>query len=239
MHIRDQRAYAFCQQLYPLIRQADMYWGEMDLAAVQPAGQPSYNILDHFSPRAFHKVRQQLIKSFGVDIQALGAYHPMLIISVISQQVLQSEHQVSLDEHLWKYAGAEGKALNGLESYEEQSGLLYSIDPAPMYKQIGAIASRPWKIRRQTRRMMEWYLDGDIHQLYRMAKSSLHRLRKVIVYQRNKTMAARIGAMDRDQSHFIAVGVGHLSGRWGLISLLKSEGWSLTPIPMDDRSSFI
>jgi len=120
--------------------------------------------------------------------------------------------------------------LRGLETVHEQVTLLHSIPPEPLYVQIRKISKSPHKIRRFTAMALTCYTEGEIHRLYQLTRSSMHSLRKQIIYNRNRLMVRRIMDFPRDRSYFIAVGAGHLSGQSGLISLLRKEGWAVTAL---------
>ena len=69
MHIRDERVYQFCHELYPLILQADVYVGEMDLSQTEvQLNGIAYDMQSRFTPSAFAKIRKQLLKSFQMDV---------------------------------------------------------------------------------------------------------------------------------------------------------------------------
>jgi len=233
MHIRDDRVYRFCESLYPLIRQADVYVGEMDLGSGLPAmvyGQ-EYKMSTFFRPPVYQKIKHQILKSFSLDISRYDHLHPLMIMSAISQHFLQQDHLVSMDEHLWDFAKANQLDVQGLESVEEQMSLLHEIPPGPLYMQIKAISRHPGKFNKFADRTLDCYLDHRPHLLYRMTKASMHHLRKKLIYDRNKKMTARIKAFPSGYRYFITVGAGHLSGPTGLISLLRKEGWKVKALP--------
>ena len=154
-----------------------------------------------------------------------------MILSGITQNILVNDHAVSLDEHLWNYARDNQRHLQGLETAEEQLSLLHSIDAIPLYKQIEAISSRPSGIRKFTGRALDYYVMGEIHLLYQMTRSSMHQLRKRIIYNRNKVMVTRMLSFDPALSYFITVGAGHLSGPMGIISKLRKVGYKIRAVP--------
>lgn len=231
MHIRDERVYQFCQGLYPLILEADVYVGEMDLHPldIQTHG-PAYTIQEQYTPSAYAKIRKQLMKSFQVDVERYAHLHPLMILSVITQNILVNDHAVSLDEHLWNYARDHQRQLQGLETTQEQLTLLHSIDPIPLYKQIEMISSRPSGIRKFTSKALDYYVKGEIHLLYQMTRSSMHELRKRIIYNRNEVMVTRMLSFDPAMRYFITVGAGHLSGPMGIISRLRKHGYKIRAI---------
>lgn len=231
MHIKDDRVYRFCDTLYPLIRQADIYVGEMDLNDLphHAAGQ-GYNMPAFFRPAAYNKLRKQIMKSFKLDIDRYAHLHPLMIMSAISQSMLDNDHAVSLDEHLWSFAKENQLALQGLETVREQIDILHSIKPDALYRQIKQISTQPKKLRKFSDRAIDYYIKGDIHQLYQLTKSSMHELRKLIIYDRNRLMVSRIVKFDPNVCYFITVGAGHLSGSTGIISGLRKSGFQVSPV---------
>lgn len=234
MHIRDERAYRMCNHLYPFIREADCYLGEMDLDAdISSLQSPRYDIRRHLSDKQYHKFRVQIKKSFGLDMEQIAHLHPLVIMNLLSTGLFQAEHIISLDEHLWEYAKAHNKSVQGLETYEDQFRILHSIDVSRLYRQLFRLSKNTATIRRSTLKSLELYTEGRIHALYKASKSSMQELRKKVIYDRNHQMASVIDHLDLSLQYFIAVGAGHLSGKYGLISLLKKAGWTLKPIPLN------
>ncbi len=231
MHVRDNRVYQLCRDIYPMILQSDRYVGEMDLLPGELTSLTvPYELRNHFNLNDYFKIRKQVLTSFRLDIEKYVHLHPLILLSAISQSILEADHVVSLDEHLWNYARDNQVPQLGLESVNEQMEILHSIDPVPMYKQLKDIASKPWTIRKSTNKALELYLKGEIHLLYRLTKSSMHRLRKKIIYERNTRMANRMTQFDHSLGYFYTVGAGHLSGRSGLISLLRKQGFKVKPV---------
>lgn len=231
MHIRDDRAHQLSKNLYPLILQADVFIGEMDLDQVLPEiSMPLYDISQYFSEKKYQKLRKQLLKSFDMDIAQVAHLHPLMIMSLISTSGLETEHRISLDEHLWQFAKENGKSVMGLESYEEQYKILHSIDPGPIYKQIADMSRHTRAVNSSTDKSLELYTSGEIHKLYQLSKSSMGHLRKKVIYERNKKMAAVINHLEVSMQYFITAGAGHLSGLSGLLSLLKKSGWQVKPV---------
>ncbi len=234
MHIRDDRAYKLCRDLYPLIKQSDIFYAEIDLdEASESVALPQYNIRSFLSAKKIEKVRHQILKSFQIDIERLGHHHPLMIMSAISASILQSDHTISLDEHLWQYASELEKPVRGLESFQEQMHILQQIDPQSIYNQLVTLSQKPAPIRQQTDKSLNLYLKGEIHPLYMMSKQSMQHMRKQVIYERNKKMSSVITQLDTSLQYFISVGAGHLSGSYGILTLLKKAGWLCKPVRLD------
>ena len=234
MHIRDNRAYQLCKELYPLILDADHFIAEMDLEGRSiPVTSQSYNIYQYIDQKAFEKLRSQILKSFNIDLALYAGIHPLMIMSLISTSVLEAEHQISLDEHLWEFAKQNEKPTSGLESFQEQLNILQSIDVRSIYKQLLEIGRKPWLMRKNSDKGLELYIQQDIHQLYKLSKSSMQQLRKKVIYDRNHRMVSVIDHLDYSMKYFITVGAGHLSGKFGLISLLRKSGWTVKSLRLN------
>jgi uncharacterized protein YbaP (TraB family) len=233
MHVRDDRVYQLCEVLYPLIRNSEVFIGEMDLNEVQSERQlPRYNIADYMRKKDYDKARRQFLKSFQLDLDDLKQMHPLMILSVLSTSVLAREHLISLDEYLWNYAVSQNREVSGLESFEKQLQLLTSIEPDTLYKEIKSLSANPAKIRVNTQKSLSLYLKGKTHQLYILSKASVGRLRKKMIYERNLEMAHVIDHLDVSKQYFITVGAGHISGQAGLVALLKKSGWTVKPVSL-------
>ncbi len=196
---------------------------------VQPVS-PLYNLKQFFSASGYTKLRRQLLKSFQLDVELYVHLHPLMIMSALTQQVLRKDHAISIDEHLWNYANDQAIETTGLETIEEQVTLLHSIEPERLYAQIKQIGSCPSLIRSFTNKTLDLYIQGEIHALYMLTKSSMQHLRKKVIYERNKRMVERILMHDVHQQYFVAVGAGHLSGATGLISSLRKQQWIAKPV---------
>lgn len=231
MHVRDDRAHQFAEKLYPMILQSDQFIGEMDLDETPASiNLPAYNIHDFISERTYQKLNAQLKKSYKIELGSIAHLHPLMIMSLLSTSVLESEHHISLDEHLWRYAVEHGKPASGLETYAAQLEILHAIPVAPLYKQLVDVSRKPSILKKSTTRGLNLYIQGRIHELYKLSKTSMQQLRKKVIYERNQHMVSVIEELDKSKQYFITVGTGHLSGKFGLIHLLKKIGFTIKPL---------
>jgi uncharacterized protein YbaP (TraB family) len=78
--------------------------------------------------------------------------------------------------------------------------------------------------------MTTLYLEGDIQKLYKATKKGSGKLRKILLFNRNKIMANRIDQFAKEETFFAAIGAGHLGGEKGVLRLLKLKGWKVKPV---------
>ena len=141
MHVRDDRVHRLAGTVEPLIRASDVFVGEMEIQGGTLDLQSDSRISEAFSPKAYAKMRRQLLKSFGLDILAFDRVHPLVVSSLLSQRVLAADHAVSLDERLMQMARASGIPVTGLETLQEQVRVLERIDPGPVCRQLRRLAT--------------------------------------------------------------------------------------------------
>ncbi|NBC07650.1 MAG: hypothetical protein GVY26_10700 [Bacteroidetes bacterium] len=238
MHVRDQRAFRLLEKAYAAIDECEALALEFDLGAVEgldpgllqlPPGQT----LDSLLPaRKFQKLRRFLLRVLKVDIMAFRRALPLMTVNVLNERMMGQEQPIALDEQLWRYAQEQGKAILGIETYEEQVALLRSIPIEQQLQSLLWLGRNIKSHRRQLRKMTELYESGDIYRLHRAAKRSASGMRHRLLYRRNEIMAERIAAFTAERPVFCAVGAGHLAGGKGVLRLLKHQGITLKPVPL-------
>jgi uncharacterized protein YbaP (TraB family) len=242
MHVRDHRAYAFYEQACRHIDQCSALALELDLGSMDQETQarlmqqtPGQSLSDLLPEKKLGKIRKFFLRALNIDIHPLRHLSPLLVSNLINERLLQEDHPTALDEMLWQYARQEGKAVLGIETYEEQLKVLQQIPPEVQAQSVVAMARRFRQHRRHLLRLAALYAAGNLPQLHQSSKRSLSGMRYPMLYRRNAIMAERIGKMVTGQPVFYAVGAGHLYGGKGILRLLKKQGLSVTPVPPQQR----
>lgn len=247
MHVRDRSAFLWVDEIKSRIDACDIYAAEMHLGEVDPmqlsesATLKSGQLLtDLIPPRKYAKVRRQLLKSFGLDLDSMRFLHPFLVISRLSETVLSEDHLHPLDQALFHYAESMGKETTGLESFVEQMEIMKSLDPVDHIKGVLQIARNPAKFRKSIHNMVRYYEIQDIQRLYQVSRKQLQHLRSQMLFQRNRILADRFAQLCEGGTVFAGFGAAHLGGGKGVIRLLKQQGFRVSPItivPFDPTHS--
>lgn len=178
----------------------------------------------YMNPRHYERCRKTLLKSFDIDLNVIGTLKPLIITNMVAEVVLGKTGCIGLDQYLYNYASKAGKELGGVEKVSEQGEIMDKIPLAYQIKALRAIAKNPKTFRKSVLAMNELYRQGSLKELHKKAKRSLGKMRKPLLYDRNHVMAKRIAQAISEQSSFIAIGAGHLSGGKGVLRLLKKSG---------------
>ena len=153
-----------------------------------------------------------------------------MLTGLIGAQLLGKDMPVSLDENLWEYAKSTSRSLHGIETLDEQLGVLKNIPLEMQVKMLLSVGKNIGSYRRHILHSAELYQKSDLRQLSKSVSKNTGKLRKLLIYKRNEVMADRIAEMVAEKSLFAAIGAGHLSGGKGVIRLLKKKGLKLSPV---------
>lgn len=243
-HVRDKRVFKWVSALGRLMDQCNGFATELDVNSAQrqavqddscfffPVGQ---HLRDHVSKKKYSRMRQVVLKSVGIDLDAEGRRLPFFLSSMIHEHLFNQEMPLPLDFHLWEMAASRRLKLGGVETWEEQSSVVLSQPLEDQLHDLLRLVRSISSTRKKAKKMIEYYVEGDILAIYKQGKKSLGALRKVMLYDRNYRMAARILSMISEDTWFIGIGAGHLAGKKGVLNLLKQQGIIVKPF-MDAAS---
>lgn len=233
MHVRDRRAFRRWQQVIQKVETCDVFAAEIQIDQLKsmPRLLPSVAPLHQLLPeRKFQKLRRQLRKGAGIDIDSYDHLPPVILLQLIDEALLARDYPASLDESLWDYAKMQGKELLGLETTDAQLDFLRQLNGIFQVRQLLEVGSRWPRHRRQAMRMAALYEAEEIDKLYQSARQGAGHIRKTLLLQRNEHMARSLSKLLRSQTVFCAVGAAHLGGGKGMLSRLKKEGFTVKPI---------
>ncbi len=231
MHIRDGRAFSDIARVYEHIQGCEVFAAEFDLGDLDNLSASPFRLaptapLDALmGPRHYQRLRKILARALHLSLDQFRHAHPLVTASVVTEQLQQRDAPLALDHHLYEYAASEGKQLIGIETLAEQAEIMAQIPLAYHVDQLVAMSRHFSKYARKMRQLAEVYESGDLRRLHQLTRRGDKKMRRVLVEHRNKVMVDRLLPWIDAQSLFFAVGAGHLPGRYGLIHLLRQEGY--------------
>ncbi|RME35848.1 MAG: TraB/GumN family protein, partial [Gammaproteobacteria bacterium] len=147
-----------------------------------------------------------------------------------------ADNGLPLDMVLLYRAREAGLSVAGLETLEEQAGVLEGLSLADQQELLRDTVCHYDRIRADQEALKRLYLQRDLAGLARYAdryvsdSGSYDRLEKILLTDRNRRMADRMQDYLRRGDAFIAVGAMHLPGRRGLLRLLEQAGYRVEPV---------
>lgn len=237
MHVRDERVFASIDRLASYLYQCEAFAAEFDFAEAdfsqlaQASSLPTgVSLHTELSPSIYNKLEKVVARETQQPLAAFDTTSPMLLLNLLAEAQLSAEQNVALDKVLYDLAQQADKKIVGLETFQEQLAVFKEFNLAEQYRALKQVATNFSRYRQNLKKTTNAYLKGDMNQLYQLSKRSIGSMRKVLLYERNKTMATRFEAYTQDQTLFAAVGAGHLGGQKGILRLLKKKGYQLRPI---------
>ncbi|MBK8503963.1 MAG: TraB/GumN family protein [Saprospiraceae bacterium] len=239
MHVRSTVAHQFLDGILPFIRKTDVLAAEMNLnefdqvRMLKGTRLPEGTSLELLmGEKKFSKTRRSLKRSFGIDLMAFQFRHPFLVSASISESLLVLDQLESLDQEIWNQALASQKICVGLESFDDQLNIMQEISLEKSARQIYEIGRNPGRFRRNLLKMINYYSNQDVDNLYKSSRKQLQGLRKKLLFQRNEKMTDHFISLLTENTVFAAVGAAHLAGEKGMLRLVKKKGFKLKPIPL-------
>ncbi len=184
---------------------------------------------------------ESMLTEIGIPITLVSRMQPWLPAFLVTAMDCEIGKPF-LDQVLAQDAVAEGKTVVGLETIREQlmasaglpldSQLTMLIETAAIYRHLPDFKAT----------MIDLYVSGDVDMIMPVLRHIVKRggltydenayadFMRLIVDNRNHTMAERAQPLIEKGNVFIAVGALHLPGEVGLVELLRERGYRVTAV---------
>jgi hypothetical protein len=244
MHVQDKRAFEKLPLLQAKIDACAAFALEFHLEEIhaQPPACTPYSDkgkpLSELIPKSkFDKLCKVVRKAARFDIGQFPNASPLFLVNLIGLSFLHREMPYSLDEYLWQYAKTKEKPLFGLETFASQLAVMAKIPVNQQVKMLLDTVRHIGAYRRHVLHLTQLFQEEDLAGIHKTVKRQSGGMRKIMLYDRNLEMAGRIEELARQHPTFFAIGAGHLSGGKGIIRLLKTKGFKVSPVSFEDRTS--
>jgi uncharacterized protein len=206
---------------------------ELNTAIHFPKGKSLATVV---SAEEYNKIVAFFETEFSISKATFESKYARLIplaLSITMTRLSLGEDVRFYDIELLKIAKANKLKTYSLESIEREAQAIHKY---PMADQVKALLHTVDNFETQKKEFKALMLDyplGDLDEIY---KYTLHPVEENPVFieefytKRNKEWMPKIEKILRDQTAFIAIGISHLEGEYGILNLLKQKGYTLTPV---------
>jgi uncharacterized protein YbaP (TraB family) len=220
-----------------LVVEIDLTDHEQQRFLQQNVAQHPANYLEkHLSNEQQQRLKTIIEDQLGYRYQQIKSLRPIFINALFLQHFLNCQQDpLLLDELLIQQAQVTKKTIVGLETVPMQLEL---FDRIPLQEQVQALydmAVEPSQSREDLQQLQAIYLEDNSEKLFQVMRSQddFDTFEQPFLSQRNKKWMMDLPKLIAAKSTFIAIGAGHLSGTDGLLSLLRQQGYDITPIPLE------
>ena len=188
-------------------------------------------------------------KDLGLPMFMLEKMKPMFLtifaegdMDFASMQDPSQATTKSYEMEFYDLANNTEKPVHGLETMDDQISLFDSIpyiDQAMMLVEGIKASAKPDDGEESELEMItRLYIEQDISSMVSSIEaegSELAGFEDLLLNDRNQKWIPQMSAYMKESTTFFAVGAGHLAGQEGVINLLRTVGYTLTPISADEE----
>ncbi len=217
-----------------LIMEVD--FSKMDMNVIAEAGLLPDNktMKDYLSEEDYEFVVTRLSDSIGLSRSQFESSYvrmkPLFLQQLIVYKYL-GENPVSYENSFNDIAEINDIQTIGLETFREQLDFLDQLPLEEQYEDM-VDAIRDWNgTRAQFEELVEAYKSQDLETLNRLIEDEMEnpKMKELLLTKRNTQWMPELSTWIDEGNAFIAVGAGHLEGEFGVINLLRKEGYEVWP----------
>jgi uncharacterized protein YbaP (TraB family) len=221
---------------------ADALVMEIDLDDLNPLESQSW-MLEHgtfsdettlsgvLGKKRFERVEQEGNR-LGLPVEALQMLEPWLVAMTLAQleyMKLGFDPEQGVEKQLERKAQADHKEITGLETLQEQLGLLDGMSYEDQARFLDLTLEEMDQMEGETDSLLSAWRTGNAQKLaatlgdeYRVAPA----LYRMLVADRNKRWMPQIEKLLKDnKDYLVVIGALHLVGSGGLLELMKDRGY--------------
>jgi uncharacterized protein YbaP (TraB family) len=168
----------------------------------------------------------------GVPMEAADMLQPWALgLQLLEMQYVQLgfDPQKGVEQQLQHRAQSDGKPVSGLETMDEQLGVLQSMSPADQARFLDMVVTEMKDVETETQSVVAAWRTGDAAKLSALLSDeykSFPVLYRMLVTDRNKRWVPQIEKLlHGNQDYFVVVGALHLVGDGGLLDLMRRDGY--------------
>jgi uncharacterized protein len=192
---------------------------------------------DLLSKADYQKVKKYFEdKGSMLPFSMLETYKPILAASTLEQGSMPCDNTAMMEQVIMTEAKEYKKRIQGLETMSYQAGVLDSIPYKLQAEQLVAYIDKSNKGEEddtELKEMFKAYKSQDLKKLEELlveTDAGMAGFTDILLYHRNQNWVEKLKSLLPKKSLLIAVGAGHLPGEKGVISLLRKEGYKVTPV---------
>ena len=238
-HIMCKSDFAVTDVLASKIKASKQFYGELDMD--QPNLQmsmmakmimPGKTLESLLGSTDYAKVSTRFQSITGMPMAMMNNFKPFICLSLLIINSTTCSETVQPETEFIAVAKEHNLTIAGLETVDDQ---LNALDKDPIDSQVAELKKIVLNfdsVKNVMSQLLAVYKKRDIDSLYSFMKSTgaTDDFTTELLDKRNTKWIPTIQKAIIEKPSFFAVGAGHLGGPEGVISLLRKQGYRLTPV---------
>jgi uncharacterized protein YbaP (TraB family) len=220
------------------IKDSQQFYGEIDLDQPNLQADMMAKMMMHDKTLQsllgddYQQTSEKFQAITGTPMLMLNSFKPFLCLSLLAVNSTQCKETVQPETEFIKVAKQNHLSIHGLETMNDE---LNAIDKEPIDSQINElkkIVSNFDSVKTMMSQLVVVYKQRNTDSLYAFMKSTgaSEDFETELLDKRNKKWIPVIQGAIMEKPTFFAVGAAHLGGPDGVLSLLRKQGYRLTPV---------
>lgn len=240
-HLMCKEDIHFSTQLKEAVKASDEMYMELDMddpstllsSMLYMNMKDGKKLSDFYTPEEYKKLQTYFTDSLGLPMMLLQRTKPYFLVALLYPKMMNCASPAGVEEELLKIAKEDKKEIKGLETVQFQASVFDSIPYGWQAKELMKNIDSFSEYKKEFDEMIHLYKNQQLDSMQNLlAKSEFgsEKYDDLLVNNRNKKWVKELNEIMKKESVFVAVGAGHLTGKYGLISLLKKEGYRVEPL---------
>ena len=173
----------------------------------------------------------------GIPMEVADMLQPWALgLQLLEMQYVRLgfDPQQGVEQQLQQRAQTDGKPISGLETIDEQLGVLKNMPAADQARFLDMVVTEMHDVEDETQSVVTAWRAGDAAKLAALLSDeykSFPALYRALVTERNKRWVPQIEKLlHGNQDYFVIVGALHLVGDGGLLDLVRHDGYKAESI---------
>ncbi len=231
----------FSNQLKEAVKKSDEMYMELDMddPSTLLGGMLYMNMKDGkklsdlYTPEEYKKLQTYFNDSLHMPLALLQNAKPYFLVALLYPKMMNCSSPSGVEEELLKIAKDDKKEIKGLETIQFQASVFDSIPYEWQAKELLKNIDSFSVYKKEFDEMRVLYINQQLDSMQNMVALSefgSDQYEDLLLNDRNKKWVKELKQIMKKESVFVAVGAGHLTGDYGLIHLLKKEGYTVEPL---------
>lgn len=179
----------------------------------------------------FRKAGASFQQITGMPLQLFDNFKPFMALSMVTINSIACTDKIQPETEFASLAKENKIPLLGLETIDDQMNAINAQPLDSQVQQLKTILLNFDSVKNVMNQLIAVYKKRNVDSIYSFMKSGGEiDFEKELITKRNHNWIPLIEKAVADKPSFIAVGAGHLGGAEGVIALLRSRGYTLTPV---------
>ncbi|MGE5341501.1 MAG: TraB/GumN family protein [Candidatus Omnitrophota bacterium] len=196
--------------------------------------------LQHHLSQKNYKLLAEKLKPLDMDIEGFQKTKPWMVAMIVLNSVLVKlgfAPQYGIDIHFMEKAISGNKEIRELEGAEFQLNLFETLTPKETESFLMSTVLEAGQLGAAIDRTVNAWKTGDLQTLDRLSvenikdDSELETFYYKLLDKRNIGMAEKIDSyLKEGKKIFVVVGAAHMTGKNGIVNLLKNKGYNINQL---------